>query len=175
MAKRINVQEEINAFDTSVEPGVYYLDGADMRHPAIHCGPGLTKQSFKDDCDINVILDRYIRNETIPSQANGQPFYGDVSEVTGYREALAIIHDATQLFMQYPAKLRERFMNDPAKFVEFMNDESNREEAIRLGLVAVKEEPKAPEPMLVRVVDGPGIAQDAPKGKKGAKGSSDPE
>ena len=58
-------------------------------------------------------------------------------------------------FMELPAQLRARFNNDPALLIDFLEKEENREEAIKLGLVASKPtsveaeapvgEPKAPE------------------------------
>ena len=56
--------------------------------------------------------------------------------------------------MQLPAKARARFQNDPQQFMEFMNDEENIAEAIKLGLATKREEPeerileiKPPEPV----------------------------
>ena len=65
-----------------------------------------------------------------------EPQYGDFTTVADFHAAQNIIAEATQSFDLLPAALRKRFDNDPAKLLEFLEDDSNREEAIKLGLVS---------------------------------------
>jgi phage internal scaffolding protein len=37
--------------------------------------------------------------------------------------------------MALPAQIRSRFDNDPAKLIDFLENEQNHDEAIKLGLV----------------------------------------
>lgn len=112
--------------------------------PKIDCSKDkpLTQQSAKDECDINVIIDRIKRGADIPSTQPNPPRYGDFSSVpTDLRECLNVVRQADELFMTLDAKVRRRFDNDPAKMLDFLNDEKNRQEAVDLGLVY------APEPV----------------------------
>lgn len=117
--------------------------------------PTMAQQNFKDECDINYILERFGVTGELPSGVR-QPQYGDFTGVTDYQSALNAVIAADEAFMAMPAAVRARFDNDPAKFVDFVADDANYEEAAKLGLVkpqqavevantAEKESPKAPD------------------------------
>lgn len=134
--------------------------------------PSLTRQSDADDCDINVMMARYQTTGQEPRVNPRQPQWGDFSSVPGYQEALNIVRQADEDFMLLDAEVRERFGNDPAGMLRFLSDESNRDEAIRLGLVT----PPAPEPPPQRVeivnsADGE-ASRDAVSAKAGKAGRS---
>ena len=46
------------------------------------------------------------------------------------------------LFRGHSVKVRDRFQNDPGRFLEFANDASNYDEALKMGL-AIKRPEKA--------------------------------
>lgn len=96
--------------------------------------PSLAQQSFKDDADINVLLERFKVTGVMP-QGVRVPTYGDFSGVQDYRSAMEAIRRAENAFMDMPAHVRSRFQNDPQKFMEFFSDPKNRDEAVKLGLV----------------------------------------
>lgn len=106
--------------------------------------PSLAQQSFKDDADINVMLERFKVTGVLP-QGVLMPTYGDFTGVSDYRSARDAMLKAEHAFMDMPANIRSRFDNDPQKFLEFCADDKNREEAIRLGLVPMPPaEPQKP-------------------------------
>ena len=72
--------------------------------------------------------------------------YGDFTNVPDFRESMDLIARANGTFMQLDWKLRERFHNDPAVLIAFLNDPQNRDEAVKLGLVSPKAEAKPAEP-----------------------------
>lgn len=96
----------------------------------------LTKQEFRDECDINKILDRYTPEALEERLAAANGVYADFSSIMTYGEAKQLIVDSDNAFMSLPAKIRGRFDNDVTQFIDFMEDSSNDEEAIRLGLKA---------------------------------------
>lgn len=102
--------------------------------------PSRTKQEFKDECNINVILARYQATGLITNINNREPQYVDT---TGYdfQQAMQTIAEAQSAFNDLPASLRDRFGNDPAQFLDFVHDEDNRAEAEKLGLVRPKAAP----------------------------------
>lgn len=102
-----------------------------------------TKQEFKDECDINRIMARALRSGQFPPAVSvGR--YGDFSEVGDYQEALARVEYAREQFAGLPAKTREKFGNDPARFLEAV-PKMSREEALELGLL--KDEFKVTPPV----------------------------
>lgn len=105
---------------------------------------GLTVQSDRQDADINVVVGRFVKTGQVPVLRGGQPFYGDVSIFGDLQSSMLKIQEADELFMAYPAEIRERFDNDKVKLVEFLADEANYEEALKLGLVQKRPEVEAP-------------------------------
>lgn len=107
---------------------------------------GFTVQADRDDADINKIIARYMKSGVLPPSNKGEPFYGDVTEFSGLADSLIKIHEADRLFMTYPAEIRERFDNDKVKFIQFLENPDNRDEAIDLGLILKPAVPETPAP-----------------------------
>lgn len=96
--------------------------------------PSRTKQSFKDECDINLIMARYEKTGLLEHINRGEPQYADLSELD-FMSAMNMVAEAREVFAALPSKLRDRFANDPARLLAFLDNEDNRAEAITLGLV----------------------------------------
>lgn len=94
----------------------------------------LAQQHMKDECDINVIVERFGITGQLPVKAI-EPSYGDFSGVSDYHTALNKIKAAEAEFMALPGKLRAKFDNDPNALLNFLENEANRDEAIQLGLI----------------------------------------
>lgn len=101
--------------------------------------PGVTKQSFRDECDIRSLVEKYEQTGQLPNMIAKDPMWGDFSDLPSYQESLNIVIKAQEQFMALPAHVRDRFANEPAHFLEFMGDPKNADEIVRLGLA------KAPE------------------------------
>lgn len=111
-----------------------------------------TKQSFKDQTDINKIIARFGRTGMLTHVNTRQPFYGDVSMIDSYQSCLNVVKEAQELFAGMSSAVRKRFGNDPSEMISFLQDPANLDEAVSLGM-AVKRpvEPVAP---VNRSVDG---------------------
>lgn len=96
--------------------------------------PSLAQQHMKDECDINVLVERFGVTGQLPVKAI-EPSYGDFSGVSDYHTALNAIKAADTAFMGLPAQLRARFDHDPNALLQFLQSEQNRDEAIMLGLI----------------------------------------
>ena len=96
--------------------------------------PSLAQQQFKDETDINNILRQFNITGILP-EAPLSPRYGDFTGIVDYHTALNAVIAAEDGFMELPADLRARFQNDPENLINFLNDESNKDEAIKLGLI----------------------------------------
>lgn len=124
-------------------------------------GPGRTKQSFKDECDINTIIRRFLRTGVLDFAQKHEPRYGDCTGVE-YQAAMQTVAAAKSLFNDLPAALRARFENEPAKFLEFVQDERNAEEARELGLLKPVATP-APAPAPAALLIDPAPTLEATK------------
>jgi len=94
-----------------------------------------TQQEFADECDINNIIARFDKTGILDFVNKHQPQYGDVTGLD-FLEMQNQIVQAKNMFADLPSRIRDRFSNDPAKFLDFFNDPENAHEAARLGLLA---------------------------------------
>lgn len=95
--------------------------------------PTLTQQHFKDDVDINVLLERFKVTGVMPEGVR-LPTYGDFTGVNDFRTAAEAVRRASEAFMDVPASIRARFGNDPQAFLQFCSDKENLPELRRMGL-----------------------------------------
>jgi phage internal scaffolding protein len=96
-------------------------------------GLSLTKQSFKNECDVNNILKNYNKTGVMPENFNPGE-YRDL-DGTDYQEYMQTVASANSMFEELPSALRKRFKNDPAQLLSFVHDEKNVAEAHSLGLL----------------------------------------
>lgn len=108
----------------------------DVRNP-LETGPGRTKQEFVAECDINNILRRFTRDRFLTHVNQREPMFLDVSEVGDFRTAIDQVRAATEYFEQLPAKVRARFGNDPARFMDEAG-QLGRGELRELGLAELR-------------------------------------
>lgn len=111
--------------------------------------PSMTKQSFVAECDINNILKQY-RTSGMVSHINAQAaqgMYADLPDSLDFQESLNLVLQAEAAFDSLPSLVRQRFQNDPAEFLAFCADPSNKDEMIKLGL-AKAPPPPAQEPLV---------------------------
>lgn len=103
-----------------------FVDGKEFSH---------TKQEFKDECDINVIVAQYTGgiapwNARDPQNAQ----FLDLVDLPTLREASDLLLLAEERFMAVPAKIRAEFDNDAGKFIEFCQNPANADKMVEMGL-----------------------------------------
>lgn len=109
--------------------------------------PSKTKQSFKDELDINTIIKKAQIKGQFPEMLAKNPQFGDFSNAPDYQQALNIVILAERQFEALNSEVRDRFQNDPAQFLEFVHNPENKNEMVRLGLATERiVEPKPQEP-----------------------------
>jgi len=96
--------------------------------------PTRTKISEQASTDINEIVRQFGLTGQLPDNPL-PPQYGDFSDVLDYQGALNSVRAAGEAFQALPAALRARFANDPQLLIDFIGDETNRAEAVTLGLI----------------------------------------
>lgn len=102
-----------------------------------------TKQSDLASCDINKIIKSFSMSGQVNHiSANAlKGMYADLPDELDYQGALNLQIEADKAFMSLPAHVRDRFGSDPAKFLAFMSDPANTEEARKLGLLKASSSP----------------------------------
>lgn len=106
----------------------------------------LTKESFKDSCDINLVVAKYRKSGILPEMRSQGQFL-DCSSVPSYQEALDTVRFAQDTFMALPAQLRAECGNDPAVFLDRVQD---RAWAEKHGLVDPTPQPADPDPVAAK-------------------------
>lgn len=141
-------------------------DGS-LRVQTVNTEPSMTKQSFKDECDIHHIINRY-DNTGLVEHLNKTPgTYGDVTQVPDYHTAMNIVSAVNSQFLELPAKVRAAFNNDPSEFLDAVNDPTQVERLAGLGITSVFDTPDsgpAPIPSGDSEEGGPRAPDPAPGG-----------
>lgn len=116
--------------------------------------PSMVQPQFAFECDINNLVETRVAKDgkqmsvmtgvgsSLPPNPDS-PKYGDFTNYTSSQltEAMNVIAQAKSQFEQLPSGIRARFSNDPRNLVDFVNDDSNYTEALKLGLVNKRVEP----------------------------------
>lgn len=110
--------------------------------------PSMTKQEFKKECDINNIIKQFSVTGMFShvSAKARLGTYEDLPDPLDFQESLELVNQARRQFMTLPAKLRDRFGQDPAQFLAFCSDPNNANELRELGLANPLPAPPAPDP-----------------------------
>ncbi len=87
-------------------------------------GKSRTKQSFKNQTDINKILKRAQKTGTISHLAKYEGVYGDFAEFD-FTEAQNRLARASTIFEELPSEIKNEFDQHPGKFLAYVNDPAN--------------------------------------------------
>ena len=91
-----------------------------------------TKQSFKDQCDINKMLAKAQVAGSLSHLERHGAFYGDFSDVDDLLTAHERLKRGQAMFDELPSEVRKDFGNDQFKFWEFVNDPANKDDLEQL-------------------------------------------
>ncbi len=94
---------------------------------------GRTKQSFKDQCDINKIIARHTATGAISHLNTSQAGYGYATS-QDFSQAMRTVTDAQNSFNNLPDEIQIRFGGNPAELLDFAHDPANKDEGVQLGL-----------------------------------------
>lgn len=93
-----------------------------------------TKQEFKQDCDINVLLKRFTQSGSVLPVAR-PPVYGDATIYPeSFQDAMQIVAATNEAFDALPSDLRVAFQNDPRQYLSALQSEEGREFIRQHGL-----------------------------------------
>lgn len=111
------------------------------------------EQSHKAEADINNIIKKHgidLIQKTALLRSQEYQF----DDVTGndFQEAMFKVTKAKQTFEKLPSPIRKKFDNNPAMFLDFVQNPENSQQMIEMGL-AVAVPP--PQPIQVEVINPP--------------------
>ncbi len=90
---------------------------------------GRTKQTFRDETDINAILKRAQKTGTVSHLNKYEARYGDFANFDFF-EAQLQLTAGREIFDALPSEIRNEFNQSQAEFFEYVNDPANKD---RLG------------------------------------------
>lgn len=93
-----------------------------------------TEQAHKRMCDVNEIIKKYDKTGLITHISQYEARFGDMNGME-FKTAQDMVASAQSNFEALPSEIRNMFDNSPAALLDFMDDPSNREKAIELGLI----------------------------------------
>lgn len=94
----------------------------------------ITVQSMEEETNINTIVRRFGLTGELPGDLK-MPRSGDFTGIPDFHTAMNMVRAAQEEFNRVPADLRARFGNDPQRFMAFVEDPGNFDEAKKLGLL----------------------------------------
>lgn len=104
--------------------------------------PSMTDQAFKDDVNVNLIMERFMKTGHLPLR-QAQPIFADLSMTSiDLPTALRMIRDSEKAFGELPVEVRQKFGYSPEAMILFLQNPENHKEAIELGLLEVREPDK---------------------------------
>lgn len=106
--------------------------------------PSVAVQAQAKECDINNIMRKFDKTGVIEHVGNHGPSYEDAPSYDDLHEAMNLVTHAQSMFAELPARIRAKFANDPAEFLEFVDDPDNRSEMALMGLIAPEPAPEGP-------------------------------
>ena len=108
-----------------------------------------TKQSFRDEVNINNILDKYQATGQLTHVRQHPGVYGDFSNINDLQGAIEKVRQAQQLFESLPSEMRKTFNNNASEFIKFSSTASPSE-LMEAGLVVEgfeqSDTPASPQP-----------------------------
>ncbi len=87
---------------------------------------GKTKQSQKEECDINRLLERSARSGAASHLQTYEHQYGNFADYD-FESNAEIIANGQTIFERLPAEIKREFHQSPQEFFEFVTDEQNKD------------------------------------------------
>lgn len=140
------------------------------RRDTFDCGTTLmTKQSFKDECDVNVVVRNHAQTGMWTHLNPINPTYGNFALATDLQEALAMVEYSETEFSKLPAEVRSACNNNPVELLQRLAHPGDAQILVDLGLPISEAAPPLEEQIAAGVAAG--LAKtpegDTPSGEEG--------
>lgn len=103
--------------------------------------PSMTDQDKKQECDLNYIIQNYVRLGKELPYAHAQ--YGDISRLSlkDYQDAMLLTAEMKSNFEDLPASEREKFHNSVSEYVDYISNYNNLKDCLERKLVDIESVP----------------------------------
>lgn len=130
--------------------------------PVLDCSheESKTEQHHKDRTNVNNIIKKYHKTGVLQTLNTIEGIYGDVTGVD-FQSAMDLVTSAQEMFQALPSKVRAKFANNPALFLDFADNPDNREALVEMGLATRSEYVKTENDQRARAGQPPLPAEDA--------------
>lgn len=120
-----------------------------------------TKPDLAGECDINFIVDTFLRTGQQPLPLPPE-HYGDISSLPNLSQALQQVINASHLFESLPAQLRRELGNDATQLEGWLANPDNKDRAVKLGLIKAPVAKPAEPAAAAGAAGAPGAAAPVP-------------
>lgn len=122
---------------------------------APHSDELITKQEFKQECDVYNILKQFQKTGVITHINQNRPKFEDLPDAIDFQESLNTIIRAEDAFAALPASVRDTYGNDPRAFLEALSDPTQTAKLTELGILTPPAAPRPPDPQTTPVSEPP--------------------
>lgn len=139
--------------------GIQYKDTTARRRVSINFEhvDSMTEQNHLERVKIQNIIKQYTAQGMLDHVNFYEGQYGDFVNSLDFNQAMNIAAETTQMFESLPAELRRRFNDDPADYLDFVQNPENRVEMEELGIPTSHLPPQASS-------EAPQASSEAPQG-----------
>lgn len=95
--------------------------------------PSLTDESFADECNISLMIEKYRVSKIPPRTVDVS--YGHSPTIEDYQNAQYLLAEVKSNFEGLPSNIRDEFKNDVQKYLEYIGDKANLKDCYERGLV----------------------------------------
>ena len=97
-------------------------------------GETMVRQQFKDEVDINNIINRYQETGFLPG-AMGDPIFADTTMISDLKTAIDTVNAAQEGLKQLPRAARELLQANPTEFATKLAQASTQDQLVELGVL----------------------------------------
>lgn len=137
-------------------------------------GPSLTKQSFKQECDVNFVVKNHGQRGMWDHLNPLPPTYGDFTGSLALQEATQLVEQAQLDFDSLPAEVRSACHNDPAMLLQLLANQDDTARLVELGLPLQDVDVPLSDQIAEGVANGLASSTETPEGAKTPGGQEGP-
>lgn len=95
--------------------------------------PSLTDESFADECNISLMIEKYRVSKIPPRTVDVS--YGHSPTIEDYQKAQYLLAEVKTNFEGLPSSVRDEFKNDVQNYLEYIGDKANLKDCYERGLI----------------------------------------
>lgn len=126
--------------------------------------PSKVKPQFKDECDLNLIVKRFLKDGTLPNCGSGRPeIANSLSLPDNFQDLMDANVKVRQSFDLLPQEVRNQFNNDPESWLAALDEQERKRLEEEVKKAQPDDKPPTPPTPLEPPKDEPKPSQDESK------------